>query len=182
MAATTTETCALQSMLRWFLVFTKPAAEGRAQSNLERQGYRVYYPRLLRPALYRGRWVDRIVSLFPRYLFVQLDVARQSIAPVRSTTGVASIVRFGHETAIVPNGVVDMLLGRADPQSGLHRLSARRPFEPGSRVNVIAGAFEGLDGIFEREAGEDRAVILLKVLGRHTPVCLRSAFVVPSTG
>ncbi len=181
MYATIPTICNLQSVLRWFLVFTKPSSECTAQVNLERQGYRVYYPRLLRPSLYRGRWVDRVVSLFPRYLFVQLDLGRQSISPVRSTVGVASIVRFGQETAFVPDGIVDALFRRADPESGLHRLNIRRPFQPGSRVSVIAGAFEGLEGIFEREAGEDRAVILLKVLGRNTPVLVRSGFVVPIT-
>jgi transcriptional antiterminator RfaH len=166
--------------LRWFLIFTKPAGENAAKQNLERQGFRVYYPRLVRPALYRGRWVDRIVALFPRYLFVQLDVVRQSMAPLRSTVGVANVVRFGNDAAVVPDLLVDDLLRRADPVSGLHRLSARRPFAPGDRVNVIAGAFEGLCGIFERDAGEERAVILLALLGRCTPVCVRSAFVVPS--
>jgi transcriptional antiterminator RfaH len=169
-----------QSLLRWFLVLAKPSGEQAAQMNLERQGYRVYHPRLLRPALYRGRWVDRIVSLFPRYLFVQLDVARQSLGPVRSTIGVAGIVRFGPEAAIVPDGIVDALLRKADPESGLHRLNRGRSFEPGSRVSVIAGAFEGLEGVFERDAGEDRAVVLLTLLGRSTPVCVQSAFVVPS--
>ena len=181
MHATIPTICNLQSVLRWFLVFTKPSRECTAQVNLERQGYRVYYPRLLRPSLYRGRWVDRVVSLFPRYLFVQLDLGRQSISPVRSTVGVANIVRFGQETAFVPEGIVDALFCRADPESGLHRLNIRRQYQPGSRVSVIAGAFEGLEGIFEREAGEDRAIILLKLLGRNTPVLVRSGFVVPIT-
>jgi transcriptional antiterminator RfaH len=181
LSATNAEPRSVPALVRWFLVFTKPAGEGVAQSNLERQGYRVYYPRLLRPALSRGRWVDRIVSLFPRYLFVQLDVARQSMAPVRSTVGVANIVRFGQQTAFVPDGIVDALLGRADPHSGLHRLNARGAIQPGARVSVIAGAFEGLEGIFEREAGEDRSIILLKLLGRLTPVCVSSAFFVPGT-
>lgn len=57
----------------WFLVRAKPGGEEIAKANLERQGYRVYYPRLLCPTLYRGRWIDHIASLFPRYLFVQVD-------------------------------------------------------------------------------------------------------------
>ena len=157
MPGTVSESRGLQSVLRWFLVFTKPAGERAAQDNLERQGFRVYHPRLLRPVLYRGRWVDRIVSLFPRYVFVQLDMLCQSIGPVRSTVGVANIVRFGQETAFVPDGIVSALLDRADPESGLHRLNEKRPFAPGDRVHVIAGAFEGLEGVFEREAGEERA-------------------------
>ncbi len=79
----------------WFLVQTKPAAEKSALEHLERQGYRVYHPRLLQRALRRGRWLDRIVSLFPRYVFVQVDVGPPVAAPIRSTVGVANVVRFG---------------------------------------------------------------------------------------
>jgi transcriptional antiterminator RfaH len=164
---------------RWFLILTKPSGENAAQVNLERQGYRVYYPRLLRPALYRGRWIERIVSLFPRYLFVQFDAATRSLAPVRSTLGVANIVRFGTEAAVVPGAVVDGLMHCADPETGLHRLKTGRTFEPGAAVRVIAGAFEGLQGIFERDVGSERVVILLKLLGQDASVRVPSRFVVP---
>lgn len=167
-------------MLRWFLVLTKPSCEQTAKNHLERQGFHVYYPRLTRSVLSRGEWVERIVSLFPRYLFVQLDSARQSLAPVRSTLGVASLVRFGAEPKAVPDRVVKGLIDRADPASGLHRLSKDRPLTPGARVSVIAGAFQGLEGIFERDAGNERVVVLLQLLGQESPVRITSRYVVPS--
>jgi transcriptional antiterminator RfaH len=169
----------VHASLNWFLIFTKPAGEQTAKTNLERQGYRVYYPRLLRPSLRRGHWADKIVSLFPRYLFVQLDAAQQSLAPVRSTLGVSAIIRFGLEAAIIPDVIVDALIRRADPESGLHRLARDRRFEAGTEVSVVAGAFQGLDGIFEREAGDERAVILLQLLGRETPVRVPLSYVAP---
>ena len=170
----------MDGLLRWFLVLSKPAGERIAKINLERQGYRVYYPRLEHPALLRGRWVERIVALFPRYLFVQVDGAHQSLAPVRSTLGVSNIVQFGTEAAAVPTCVVDDLIARADPVSGLHKLDSSRKLRAGARVSVIAGSFLGIDGIFEREAGEDRVVVLLSLLGRQVPVGIPSRFVVPA--
>lgn len=169
----------LRSVLRWFLVLTKPASEEVARANLERQGYAVYYPRLQRPSLYRGRWTDRIVSLFPRYLFVRVDIHRQALTPLRSTLGVADIVRFGSEPAAVPERVVEDLRRRADPGTGLHHLNERR-LERGAAVRVISGIFAGIDGIFEREAGEHRVVLLLSLMGRETVVRVPSAFVCPN--
>ncbi len=119
------------------------------------------------------------MSLFPRYLFVQLDTAWQSLSPIRSTVGVAGIVRFGREAAVVPDGIVDALVRKADPESGLHRMSERPTLSRGSRVTILSGTFEGVEGIFEREDGPGRAVILLDLLGRHTQVCVRSAFLAP---
>jgi transcriptional antiterminator RfaH len=174
MGGHTAEAVGIQRVLAWFLVFTKPAAEAAAQRNLQRQGYKVYFPRLIRPVLRRGRWGERAVALFPRYLFVQLDTARQSMGPMRSTLGVSSIVHFGAEATRVPDEIVDGLCSRADPVSGLHRLRSPRALDPGASVRVIAGALEGLQGVFEREVGEDRAVVLLSLLGRRTPVCVQA--------
>lgn len=166
---------------RWYLVHTKVAGEAIAQANLDRQGYRVHWPRLLRPAHHRGRWVDRIVALFPRYLFVQLDAGRQEFGPVRSTLGVASIVRFGHDYAVVPDRVIENLLSRADPVTGLHRLSFDAPIQPGSKVRIVAGAFDGLEGVFQRNAGNERVHVLLELLGRSAPVRVPASFVVPQS-
>lgn len=168
-------------MLRWFLILTKPSGERTAKENLERQGYRVYYPRLARRAFYRGRWTERIVSLFPRYVFLQIDAAQQSVSPVRSTRGVVDVVRFGNECAVVANAIVDGLIQRADAHCGLHRLNCDPVFAPGDAVSVIGGTLQGFEGIFEREMGKDRVVVLLKILGRETPVRLPLQFLLSSS-
>ena len=166
-------------MLRWYLVRTKPLLENAAQTNLERQGYEVYFPRLLQPLRRRARWRDAIVALFPRYLFLRLDEGRQTLSPVRSTTGVAGVVRFGARFAIVPDRVIAELRSREQPESGLPRLSARGPFRAGTAVRIAVGPFSGLEGVFEREAGADRVVVLLNLLGHESSVRAPAGFVVP---
>lgn len=165
--------------MRWYLIHTKPTREAVAEANLRRQGYEVYYPQLLRPTRARGQWVDRISSLFPRYLFLRLSVGHQAIAPVRSTVGVASIVRFGGEYTVVPDATVENLRMRADPETGLHSLHGRSVFESGSNVRIVAGVFDGLEGVFQRESGDERVVLLLGLLGRDTLVQVPAAFVLP---
>jgi transcriptional antiterminator RfaH len=163
--------------VRWYLIHTKPTREEVAEVNLQRQGYQVYYPRLRRPKRVRGRWVNSVGSLFPRYLFLRLAVGHQAMGPIRSTTGVANVVRFGHDYTAVPDSVVENLRLRADPETGLHRLNDRAQFAPGSNVRVVAGVFEGLEGVFQRESGDDRVMLLLGILGRDTLVQLPAAFV-----
>jgi transcriptional antiterminator RfaH len=158
---------------------TKPSSEGLACTHLLRQGFLTYYPRLQLKGLYRGRWIERIGSLFPRYLFVRLDLRRQTLGPIRSTRGVTGLVRFGEQATMVPDAVVDSLMSRADPDSGLHRLCEQKP-RRGSRVSVIGGSFAGLDGVFEREAGEERCIVLLSLLGRGTPVAVSSRLLAPA--
>ena len=166
-------------MLRWYLVHTKPLGETIAQTNLERQGYEVYCPRLEQTVRRKHGWQVRIEALFPRYLFLRIDSDRQTLSPVRSTLGVATVVRFGAEFAIVPDRVVCDLRSRADPESGLHRLNCATKFVRGAAVTIVANVFGGLEGIFDRIAGSDRVVILLTVLGRMTPVLLPIDRVLP---
>jgi transcriptional antiterminator RfaH len=170
----------VEFVLRWYLIHTKPTREAVAEVNLQRQGYQVYYPRVLRPTRIRGRWIDRVASLFPRYLFLGLAVGRQAMGPVRSTVGVANVVRFGNDYTVVPDQVVENLRRRADPTTGLHRLHAHAAvIEVGSNIRVIAGVFDGLEGVFQRESGDERVVLLLGLLGRDTLVQLPAAFVLP---
>jgi transcriptional antiterminator RfaH len=166
-------------MLSWYLVHTKPLSEAVAQTNLERQGYEVYFPRLEQTVRRKHGWQMRVAALFPRYLFLGVDLGRQSLSSVRSTMGVVTVVRFGAEFAIVPEHVVRDLRARADPQSGLHRLNGEMRFARGSGVTVVAGAFDGLEGIFERTAGSDRVVILLTLLGHTTAVQVPVDLVIP---
>ncbi len=167
-------------MLRWYLIHTKPAGEVVARSNLERQGYEVYLPRLVQPVRRRLQWHERIVALFPRYLFLHLSEGLQALGPVRSSIGVAGIVRFGAEYAIVPDRIVSELRSREEPQTGLHRAPRRPPLKPGTPVRITHGPFDGLEGICERHAGADRVVVLLKLLGQDAPVRIPADFVAAS--
>lgn len=162
-------------MLRWYLIHTKVSAEAIAQRNLERQGYEVYLPRLAQSVRFDGRWRDCMMALFPRYLFLRLDEGRQPLAPVRSTVGVATVVRFGSRYTTVPDKIVNELRSRADPVSGLHRLKRKPLWVAGATVRITAGSFEGLEGIFERFAGSERVLVLLNLLGQEASVRIPSA-------
>jgi len=163
--------------LRWYLVHTKPCRETIAQSNLLRQGYDVYFPRLLQTSRRNDRWQERVTALFPRYMFVCVAEDHQSLGPVRSTTGVATVVRFGLSCALVPESVITELRAREDPESGLHRLRLCTRTVAGAAVRVTIGPFAGLEGIFDRELGRDRVVALLTMLGQEVRVRMPAAFV-----
>jgi len=146
---------------------TKPLAEVAAKVNLQNQGYDVYFPQLVRKRIFKGKWRNCISALFPRYVFVQLDINRQSLAPIRSTKGVSCVLRFGHDYAVMPEEVIKGILAKADPATGLHHLKSRRNINPGDEVRLVRGMFDGLMGLFERELGEDRVSVLLGILGRQ---------------
>jgi transcriptional antiterminator RfaH len=162
-------------MASWYLIRTKPAREALARANLTRQGYRVYFPQIA------GATPGCGSPLFPRYLFINLDVRSQAIGPVRSTVGVANIVRFSCEYAVVPDSVIEEFERRADPKTGEHHLSVTAPIAPGSPVRILGGVFASLEGVFQRESGDERVIVLLSVLGQRTPVKVRGEYVLSLT-
>ena len=156
---------------RWYVVQTQANGEAKAAQNLLRQGYEIYLPRYLKRRRH-ARKVDLIAKpLFPRYMFVAIDMATQRWRAIQSTQGVSHLVCNGEEPAAVPNGVLGALKARED-ERGFVRMEARPAFAPGDKVRVLAGAFMDNAGLFDGMGDHDRVAILLDMLGRKVRVHL----------
>lgn len=163
--------------LNWYLVHSRPRQEAVAAAHLERQGFAVYLPRLKLPRLRRARWHELVEPLFPRYLFAGLRPGEQCLHPIRSTRGVAALVRSGADYAPVPPALLAELKARADDE-GLHRLSPGA-LVPGDRVRIVAGPFAGLEAVFQARQGQDRVRVLLEIVGATTAAMLPAGLLVP---
>lgn len=157
----------------WYLVYTKPRQEDIALTNLARQGYGVYLPRVRQMRKRQGRRVPVVEPLFPRYLFIRLDTHTDNWGPIRSTLGVSSLVRFGYEPARVPDDLVDFLQEK-EGQNGLHTW-AEPAYKTGDRVRVAEGAFQGYEGILLARTSRERVVVLLEILGKQVRTLIASA-------
>jgi transcriptional antiterminator RfaH len=158
-------------MTNWYAVQTKPRQELTAEQNLQRQGYITYLPRICLRKRKRDKWVDAVEPLFPRYLFIQVDPAQNSLAPVRSTLGVAKLVRFGQLLRPVPDAVIDYIKQLEDPETQ-QRQGEAWPHQPGDTLEVLEGPFANLTGIYQMPLGEDRALLLIELLGRSNTIAI----------
>ena len=152
---------ALATDAAWYVVATKSRNEGVAKLNLERQGYRSLLPTINLKKRRGGQWTLIKEPLFPGYLFVSLILGTDDPAPIRSTAGCVGLVRFGHTYTPVPAELVAGLEAAAandDP--------ALAPFQSGDAVRLMSGPFAGLEAVYDMAKGEDRAQVLLEVLGR----------------
>ena len=70
----------------WYVVHTQPHAEDKAIFNLRRQGFETYLPKYLRTRRHARRTEQVARPLFPRYLFVALDLAVQPWRAIQSIT------------------------------------------------------------------------------------------------
>ncbi len=148
-------------MYAWYLVYTKPQQEGLAFENLERQGYSAYLPRMRTRRRRQGRYVKLVEPMFPRYLFIRLNDETDNWGPIRSTIGVANLVRFGMQPARVPDDLIETLKNR-DDEGGIQQIE-RREFHPGDEVRIVEGVMAGYEGIFEARTGKQRVSLLLEI-------------------
>jgi len=154
---------------RWYVVQTHVNAELKAASNLGRQGFSVYLPRYLKRRSH-ARKVDVVARpLFPRYLFVAIDLSAQRWRSIQSTLGVSHLVSVGDQPARVEDGVIDALKAREDAL-GFVTLAPRPMFSPGDKVRIVDGAFVDSLALVEDIGDRHRVAVLLNLLGRKVRV------------
>lgn len=121
-------------------------------------GIEVFNPKLMERKYYRRRLTDVVSPLFPCYLFVRIDLTRH-FRLVKYTRGVRRFVGTENVPTVVPEETVRCIRDRA--VDGLITVTAPS-FEPGDKVHIKSGPFEGLDAVFEKKLkANDRVSILL---------------------
>ena len=166
-------------MQHWYAIHTKPRREREALENLERQGYKIYLPQIGIRKFIRRKWSYVVEPLFPRYLFVHLDLKATNTAPIRSTKGVSQLVKFGDKAVPVADEIINFLRSSADPDTGIHQ-SADPSIQPGEKVAIVGGALHGMEGVFEQDSGEDRVMVLIDVLGRLNRIAVARRDIAPT--
>lgn len=161
---------------QWYAVHAHAHCENKAVAHLQRQGFETYLPRYLKRRRHARRIETVAAPVFPRYLFVSIDVTTQRWRAIQSTVGVVGLVRNGEALAPVPPQVIAALKQREDGR-GFIQLSDKPRFAPGDQVRVIDGVFSDCFGMFEGN-DQDRVSILLDLLGRKVRLVIDDLSVV----
>lgn len=156
-------------MKRWYAVHTQANAETRAAVNLNRQGFPVYLPRYMKRRRHARR-VDTVATpLFPRYLFVQLDLEQDRWHAVNSTFGVNHLVSFGTEPAFIPDEIILEIRAR-ESNDGMIDIAPALSLKKGEPVRLLEGPMADSVGLFSGLSDKERVLVLLNFLGRQVRV------------
>jgi transcriptional antiterminator RfaH len=156
---------------RWYVARTRSLAEAKAATHLGRQGFPVYLPRYLKRRRHARR-VDTVAApLFPRYLFVGIDMMTQRWRSIQSTVGVMQLVCNGDEPVAVGDRIIAGLKS-CENKLGFIQLDQRPKFQPNDKLRVVDGVFYDSLGLFEGTTDNERVTILLDLLGRKVRVVL----------
>ena len=149
----------------WYVLRVKPNKENAVYQRLQGWDIQTYLP-LVRVNPKNPRAAKQ-KPYFPGYLFVYADLENVGANKINWLPGAISLVSFGGVPATVPENLILELqhrLAQIDAEGGL----IYAELEPGDKVRIVEGPFEGYEAIFDmRLPGKDRIQILLSFLSQH---------------
>lgn len=125
---------------------------------------RVFLPREMRRRLWRGRWQEFLRPVFPGYVFISPHAEFRNWRSLHVIRGFSRFVAFGDAgPARVPAQLVEAMRMRCDLEDVLQRSDV---LEPGRNVRVLTGPFADTVARIESLEPEERAVLLIELMGR----------------
>lgn len=156
--------------MKWIVVQTKTNNEKRAVFNLENQGFKVFFPKLLKSKVYFNKVKKVLKPLFPGYLFVQF-IENQKYLQINNTFGVKNIIKFGGKIYFLPPDVYKNIKLRCNANDICEDF-----FTAGEKV-IISKDKSFIEGIFNEYVDEKRSTILLNLLKRKVKTIVLSRFI-----
>jgi len=158
----------------WWAVYTRHQHEKVVADMLTAKGFEVFLP------LYESvrRWKDRkmVISLplFPCYLFVRGGLDRR--VQVVTTPGIHMILYRGEKVAVIPDREMEAIQKAVEGPASVEP----HPFlKCGTRVRVIRGALEGVEGILIRKKNLFRLILSVDMLAQSVSVEVHASDVEP---
>jgi transcription elongation factor/antiterminator RfaH len=168
---------ALEGNERWYLVHTLPHGERRAQLHLGVQGFRTHFPTIEKTIRHARQLRTVRAPLFPRYIFLILDLGRDRWRSVWGTAGVSSLYSCDDRPVPVPEGIVETLVTNSD-EANLALFTSG--MATGQSVRILSGPFANVVGRLERLDAAGRVRVLLDMMGTTVPVAVRRGAICPA--
>ena len=148
--------------MSWYVVKTKARQESRAVDHLTNQDLEVYCPWLVRKNGKRE-------ALFTSYLFVRMSSLSSHFHTIKNTRGVQKLLKFGDWWAQVDDQFIDYLKFR---ENGFRDVPL---FTRDQEIIIKEGPLKGIEAVYLCADGEERAMVLLTLLGRKQTVVIEES-------
>lgn len=114
----------------------------------------------------RGKKVESAQKLFPNYVFVNMNMDKDSYGAVRSIPKVLNFLGSKDKPEEVSDAKMEKLMNKITEENNL---SEENVFEIGETVKVIEGPFESFTGTVEsKDADKNVLRISISIFGRPT--------------
>jgi transcriptional antiterminator RfaH len=160
--------------INWFAIHAKPRRENFAATNLGALGIQILLPRVKVEHLVGGAAQQGTKPLFPGYFFARF-CPESSFESVKCSRGVLRVVSSGRLPIPVQEEVVREIQDRLQ-KDGLIRIRPRH-MEPGTRISIQSGPFEGMIGRVEHELNDRKRIAILLETLLHVRVLIERRWI-----
>jgi len=150
----------------WCVVYTNVNKETIAEKNLIGQNFITYMPKYKKIISHARKISTVIKPLFPRYLFVNVDLVAQRWPIINSTYGVNAIISMEGKPVIISEEIINKIKLCEKPDENINVV----PYSimtKGDEVNILEGVFSGKKGIFNGLTDNNRVKVLFNLLGKE---------------
>lgn len=158
--------------LTWCVAHTQPLKEATARQNLLDQGYQVYLPRFKKICRHARKVEEKLAPLFPRYIFVGLNLEADRWRSINGTRGVSHLLMSNDITpAKVPTRIIEELKLQGSDDD-IVPISSLVTFTKGDKMVIVDGAFKDQLATFEAMDDKSRVKLFLTFMGREMKISL----------
>jgi transcriptional antiterminator RfaH len=161
----------VENTAAWYVIYTKPRQEERADSNLRAWKVETFAPKIKERCVnqFTGKATFVTRHLFPRYIFARFNAA-VLLHKVYFTRGVQNVVSFSNRPSPVADSIIELIKLRQEAD-GFIRLNS--DLMPGDKVKIQVGPLQNFTGVFEsRSTQEERVSILLTTVSYQARVII----------
>ena len=156
----------------WFVAQLKPNCGPIAERNLNCQGFTPFLPMERRTKRRKGQLKSIKSPYFPGYIFVGVEAHSAPSRAINSTYGISRLISFGPQPAPVPAALMEGLLNSCDPEGCVQNLVQ---VAEGDEVEICDGPFASFMGKIEKLAPDERAWLLIDIMGKSTRSLIKRA-------
>ena len=151
--------------MNWYLLQIKPNGHDRALEHLQRQGFDVFCPLIVKTTKKNNKFLNRKIPLFPGYLFMGTSVDPVPWNSINGTRGVSRAVSLDGTYRPVNIHIIKGLKCRCDKDDVVQKMSG---IIAGDRVKIERGPFSDFICNVEEIADNKRVWILIDLLQKQT--------------
>jgi len=157
--------------MEWYAVHTHVNKESLSEINLIRQNFITYLPKY-KKIIKHARKISTVVRpLFPRYLFVKLDLVKQRWHLINSTYGVNVLITMEEKPVKILDKIINEIKSY-DNSDVIANISPYSSMTMGEEVNIIDGLFSGRKAIFDGLTEDNRIKVLFNLLGKEVTLSM----------
>lgn len=164
---------------QWYVVNTYSGHENKVKEKLEMRAesmdmqdfiFRVIIPEQKEIEIKDGQQKEKVKKMFPGYILVEMIMSDEAWYVVRNTPGVTGFIgssgKGAKPTPLQPYEVDNILRNM-----GISRLDVNKELEVGTKVRIVAGAFNGMYGTVETIDMDNQLLTLsVDLFGQETSV------------